>query len=220
MGGCLAKLFGGRNASLTEMVSATHKHFDDSGNAEASPDTVAEQNIKLSNEMSSPSINIVGNVTVKGNGLALADTSVEQDSAYWEWFIEDLNSSGKGLVKFGVCTKKNAEFYKALEENQSHDEINTGDNMTILMREVPLLKQGDTVGVAVQQSDLPMIQFFHNGDQKYELSINRFRGTVFPALYMDDGASCTATLVFKEADFRYSTPSSRFQPLMAERSIV
>jgi hypothetical protein len=124
MGGCLAKLFGGRKVSLTEMVSSTHKHFDNDAVDEEAGDSsaVAEQNIQISKEMSSLGIVIEG-AKVKGNGLALADISVEQDSAYWEWSIDDVaeDSSG-GLVKFGVCTRKNAEFYKAMAENEKNGE--------------------------------------------------------------------------------------------------
>jgi hypothetical protein len=92
--------------------------------------------------------------------------------------------------------------------------------MTILMKAMPTLKKGDTIGVAVQHSDLPMIQFLYNGEQMYDLSINRFRGTVFPALYMEPNPSCIATLVYKHGDLKQAPPSTRFQPLMAERSIV
>ena len=57
------------------------------------------------------------------------------------------------------------------------------DDGTALMRSIPNLKHGDTVGVALQQSDLPMIQFLVNGEPLHHLAINRFRGTVYPSVW-------------------------------------
>ena len=95
--------------------------------------------------------------------------------------------------------------------------------MTVLMRAIPQLRNGDVVGVAVQQSDLPMIQFIHNGELKHELAINRFRGSVFPSIFLSKEAaesSCIATAIFGEKEFQQHPPNPRFLPLMAARSIV
>lgn len=53
---------------------------------------------------------------MSGHGLALAGVSVEQDAAYWEAHI-DIAGEGSSIdVMFGVATKKDRKFYKALEE--------------------------------------------------------------------------------------------------------
>lgn len=84
-----------------------------------------------------------------------------------------------------------------------------------------MVKEGDVVGVAVQQSDLPMIQLFLNGEQQYDKSINRFRGTVYPSFLLPDSNEKTALRVrFREGEFKQSPPSTRFSPVMVARGLV
>lgn len=91
----------------------------------------------------------------------------------------------------------------------------------------------DTIGIAVQQSDLPMIQFFRNGEPLHELAINRFRGTVYPSLYLpslketqgsEEGTNneqgVTVRLIFNESDFQEMAPGIRFGPLIVARGII
>jgi hypothetical protein len=62
---------------------------------------------------------------VSGNGLALVGCSIEQDAAYWEWQIERIGAGGGSVdddenekanaPKFGVATKKDQKFYRALQ---------------------------------------------------------------------------------------------------------
>lgn len=52
--------------------------------------------------------------------MALAGVGIEQDAAYWEWHIKVSEGSKSEDIKFGVATKKNAAFYKSLDE-QSGD---------------------------------------------------------------------------------------------------
>ena len=93
----------------------------------------------------------------------------------------------------------------------------SGDDGTALMRPVSV-RDGDTVGVAVQQSDLPMIQFLLNGEPLHEIAINRFRGSVFPAIYVREGIK--AEVVFDEDNFKELSPHARFGPLIAARGII
>ena len=100
------------------------------------------------------------------------------------------------------------------------------------MRAIPNLKHGDTVGVAVQQSDLPMIQFLVNGEPLHQLAINRFRGTVYPSIWLpviqtnDDSkeygenSEFSATIIFDEDKFRELAPHARFGPLISARGII
>lgn len=167
---------------------------------------------EISKKMSNPSITFLNkenkpkNCTISGTGLALACVSVEQDAAYWEWHVGTQNGSesstdkssdeeffendegeeedNENCIKVGVATKKNRKFYRILEANDDGDDVPMEDDGTALMRAIPNLKHGDTVGVAVQQSDLPMIQFLVNGEPLHHLAINRFRGTVYPSIWL------------------------------------
>jgi hypothetical protein len=79
----------------------------------------------------------------------------------------------------------------------------------------------DVIGVCVLQSDLPMLQFYLNGEQLHDKSINRFRGSVYPAVYLPaDNEGLSLRLVFRENSFLKSPPSSRFCPVMVARGLV
>lgn len=198
--------------------------------------------------MSAPTIQIQGS-KLSGSGLSLARISVEQDAAYWEWHVsvpgcpsrtddegegddgfQDVQVNGSDgddhlAVKFGVATRKDKTFYKSLEED-----ADSRDDGTFLMRPIPGLRDGDVVGVAVQQSDLPMIQMLLNGEPLTECTINRFRGTVFPSVYIPPGAGgeverledegISLKLEFDEDNFKEMSPHARFGPLLAARGII
>ncbi len=78
----------------------------------------------------------------------------------------------------------------------------------------------------MQQSDLPMLQFMLNGEQLYSTYVNRFRGVVYPSLFLpnententDDNLALR--IVFKESEFQKAPPSSRFIPVMVARGLV
>lgn len=94
-------------------------------------------------------------------------------------------------------------------------------NGTKWMRKVEV-QNDDIVGVAVQQSDLPMIQFFLNGEPLHESAVNRFRGTVYPAICLPESAEETlkVDVVVAEEKFKRMSPSARFGPIIVARSIV
>jgi hypothetical protein len=89
------------------------------------------------------------------------------------------------------------------------------------MRKVEV-QDGDVVGVAMQQSDLPMVQFFHNGEPLHELAVNRFRGTVYPAICLPKSSSemLEVTAVLLEDKFKQMSPAAKFGPIIVARSIV
>jgi hypothetical protein len=89
---------------------------------------------------------------------------------------------------------------------------------TDLMRKIAV-KHKDTVGVAVQQCDLPMVQFLLNGEPLHTLSINRFRGNVYPSVFLPENDGLTARLVFKESEFQQLSPHARFGPLIVARGL-
>jgi hypothetical protein len=62
------------------------------------------------------------------------------------------------------------------------------------MRKIKV-SQGDIVGIAVQQSDLPMVQFLLNGEPLPSLSVNRFRGAVYPSIYLPENDGLVVSMV-------------------------
>jgi hypothetical protein len=106
-------------------------------------------------------------------------------------------------------------------------------NGTQWMRRIDI-ENGDVIGVAVQQSDLPMVQFSLNGEPLHISAINRFKGTVYPSIFLpelgdEDGGggeaaksdtTITASLVVDEHEFKHKSPGQRFLPLIVARSIV
>lgn len=151
---------------------------------------------------------------------------------------DDDNGQDSYALKFGVATRKDRSFYKSLENAEAEgDEASSLDDGTVLMRPVPKLHHGDVIGVAVQQSDLPMIQILLNGEPLTECTINRFRGTVFPAVYIPPGAGSgngggggmrdrledeglSVVAEFNEDQFKEMSPHARFGPLLVSRGII
>jgi len=85
------------------------------------------------------------------------------------------------------------------------------------------VENGDVIGVAVQQSDLPMVQFTLNGEALHISAINRFRGTVYPSICLPETSKelqAEITLVTAEDEFRHPTFGNRFLPLIVARSVV
>lgn len=99
---------------------------------------------------------------------------------------------------------------------------------TDMMRKIAVSNE-DVLGVAVQQSDLPMVQFLLNGKPMHELAINRFRGTVYPSIYLpppppesatENKSGLKVTLVLSEKDFKQLSPHARFGPVIVARGLI
>ena len=133
---------------------------------------------------------------VKGTGLALVGVLIEQDAACWEWHML-LDKSGSGNyeeegghpLKVSVSTEKDKDFYQMIEAGDNGEDVKVDDDGTKFMQGISNLKDDMVIGVAVQYSDLPMIQFYVNGE--FAHAINRFRGTTYPSIYLRgcDGVS-------------------------------
>lgn len=169
----------------------------------------------VSARMTAPTVSILDDgICVKGSGLALVGGSaIEQDAAYWEWQIELPSKQQCDTIMFGVCTKKDRKFYTESEDKENNSEP--------FMRSIEC-QNGDVVGVATQQSDLPMIQFTHNGEIMHDKAVNRFRGTVYPSIYLpfpaDENLKVRALL--EENEFQHITPAAKFGPIIIARNIV
>jgi len=125
--------------------------------------------------MSSPSIQVTDGLCATGSGLALIGTALEQDAAYWEFHITLPAKKHVDTILFGVSSKKDRNFYNELTDKGQHEEegLSSDSNGTGWMRCVEGLQNGDVIGIAIQQSDLPMVQFFHNGEPLYDIAVNR-----------------------------------------------
>lgn len=155
-------------------------------------------------EMSAPTIqtSIDSSDEVKGHGLALVDVTVEQDRAYWEWRIRiDSDTASTSYPMFGVSNKRNAKFYQILSEStlppQKHG--------TKFMVEFPNLSDGDVIGIVVKQSEIPMIQLYLNGVVQEDLVVTRFRGTVYPSIFLPEctAGSMNAKFLYREDQFAF-----------------
>ena len=157
--------------------------------------------------MSAPTIetSIDSSDEVKGHGLALLDVTVEQDRAYWEWRVRmNGEATSSWPPMFGVSNKRNAKFYEILAESSVPPE----KHGTKFMCTVPNLEDGDVIGIVVRQSEIPMIQLYLNGEAKDSLVVNRFRGTVYPSIFLPECSegSISASFRYREDQFIKGPP--------------
>lgn len=219
MGGCCSCLSSKENGASETEMTGHNKNRSDGDNNSSGPALV------VARHMTAPTVEIEKDgSTLKGSGLALVGVNVEQDAAYWEWQIKKFDDTDQNdddpstALMFGLATKKNSKFYRAMEINEESEDSSNIDKGTALMRSITELQDGDTIGVAVQQSDLPMIQFLLNGEPLHELAINRFRGSVYPSIYMQEGFQ--VKFVTDENQFKEMSPHARFGPLIVARGII
>ena len=173
---------------------------------------------------------------IMGSGLALGSVPIEQDAAYWEFHIlEDSKSSNNDATGEG-----NNDLFEALQfgvsrrpsKGQSIDKVmqsdGSSDESLSFLRSIPNLVEGDVVGVAVQQSDLPMVQFLVNGEPMHHMAINRIRGMVFPAICLCEQESNSGSnkgmfkveFVFDSSRWKMEAPHPKFGAIIVARSIV
>lgn len=154
--------------------------------------------------MSAPTIqtSIDSSDELNGHGLALADVNVEQDRAYWEWRVKmNGETASTSYPMFGVSNKRNPKFYQILAESA----VPPHKHGTKFMVAVPNLNDGDVVGVVVKQSEIPMIQLYLNGVIQEDLTVSRFRGTVYPSIFLPECTvgSMSAKFLYREDHFAY-----------------
>ncbi|KAJ1445849.1 hypothetical protein M885DRAFT_548572 [Pelagophyceae sp. CCMP2097] len=129
---------------------------------------------------------------VWGNGSAYASTPIEQDAAYWEVHVE---STG-GTFRVGVCREAEADALPSeLGDEKSSWALKSEDAGAV---------EGDVIGVAFGQAELPNLSFFLNGELLDHAQVNRIRGEVFPAASVAGGARLRC--VFDEANFEHAPP--------------
>mmetsp|Transcript_35149 Transcript_35149/g.100639 ORF Transcript_35149/g.100639 Transcript_35149/m.100639 type:complete len:191 (-) Transcript_35149:38-610(-) len=141
-------------------------------------------------------------IRVAGDGIALGDTVVEQDSAYWEVEVLDLGDNrGGATCQIGVAHDLSGQLLDSqLGASQGSWTVGAED-----------LSQGDVVGVAFGKGNLPNLEFYLNGKLLDGPSVMRITGEVFPAVSVAGGAALH--VVFKEALFKH-TPPGRSQQII------
>jgi hypothetical protein len=141
---------------------------------------------------------------VTGIGIAYTSTAIEQDAAYWELHVE-----GAEVFRIGVC--------RELASDQLEGELGDKVSSWALNSEVAGAVEGDVIGVAFGQAELPNLSFFLNGELLEQGQINRIRGVVFPAVFVAKGAKLRC--VFDEANFEH-TPPRTHSALRVTQSII
>uniref|UniRef100_A0A6U3RHZ8 Uncharacterized protein n=1 Tax=Ditylum brightwellii TaxID=49249 RepID=A0A6U3RHZ8_9STRA len=211
---------------------------DDEGNEE---ETLMK--ITIDGEMSAPTIQVSNeNQTVLGHGLAVVDcavnSSTQNDTSYWEWHIEEsmngsaLEVEGGGdndnCLMFGVSTKRNQNFYEILS-NSAGSKTMMIMQCTKLMKKLPNISHEDIVGVAIDtkpnagKPGNPTIQLYINGELNETFDLSRFRGDIYPAVWLPSSFAggekeVVVTFVHHERDFKQLSPHAKFQPLNARKT--
>jgi len=133
---------------------------------------------------------------IKGTGICLATTSLQQDRAYFEFKV---NKQGSGSFQVGVASRR------------CNLDGELGDDSTLSwgFQSSAGIKDGDVIGVSYDQADLPCANFFHNGQLLENERLTGMRGELYPACAVRGGAQLTANFghVFEyepPAQFKYS----------------
>ncbi|KAK9504612.1 hypothetical protein O3M35_010909 [Rhynocoris fuscipes] len=145
-----------------------------------------------------------------GAGGVLCSAPLVQNKSYFEVKLQQ-----SGIWGVGVATK-NADLSLAPGGNDSESWVYCSDgsikhNSTPVHQNLIAAQEGDTIGVTYDHIEL---NFYING-KCLEKPVSGIRGTVYPALYVDDGA----VLDFIPQDFIAPQPSG-FEAIMLEKSLL
>ena len=143
---------------------------------------------------------------VSGSGAALAAAPVEQDSAYWEIVVVK-----PGPMQLGVSRKMPAKLLDAGLDGK------VGDPPKSWTFDGGKLAEGDVVGVAFTQCDLPNLSFTKNGEPTRESDVKKIGGMVYPVVSV--GGEAVIRVVFAPESFANAPPPGA-KPLMVVRSIL
>ncbi|KPJ13738.1 SPRY domain-containing protein 7 [Papilio machaon] len=179
-----------------------------------------------------------------GSGCTLGNAPLVQNKAYFEvklqqggvWAVglatrdTDLNRVHGGFDKESWCLNSdgtvrhdNIELYhlrpasrdsptELLVSTESPDHVEDkaeSDNPDSTVATMPV--EGDVIGIAYDHVEM---NFFLNG-KNMEIPVRNIKGTVYPALYVDDGAILDIIL----DNFRYPPPSG-YEKIMVEQSLL
>lgn len=186
---------------------------------------------------------IKGGQRACGSGGVIANTPLLQSKSYFEvklqqggqWSVglatqqTDLNQTKGGFDKESWClTSDNAIYHNAKplhklekrpEQQENNAKLELGSDLarlessvsSALVNTTGIPQEGDTIGVAYDHVEL---NFYLNGTN-LNVPVLNVRGTVFPCLYVDDGAILDIVL----DNFSYSVPQG-FERILIEQSLL
>jgi hypothetical protein len=150
--------------------------------------------------------------SIEGHGTAVGSCSLDCDTGYWEVHV-GKNPNG---IKIGVV-RYNSKKPTSLEEPM----VGGGEGVTPswCLSETEL-KEGDVVGICWDQTDLPMLSFYINGNLNVTGSVTRIRpaNEICPAVSVEEGSSCE--IVFDGNHFLKPCPSSKFTMIVCATSLI
>ena len=76
------------------------------------------------------------------------------------------------------------------------------------------------IGIYWDQTDLPMLSFYLNGELLLKKSINRIRPAtdIYPAVSIADGSSCN--IVFDAAGFKFPPKTKKFTMIVCATQLI
>lgn len=185
---------------------------------------------------------IKGGQRACGSGGVIANTPLLQSKSYFEvklqqggqWSVglatqqTDLNQAKGGFDKESWCLTSDNVIYnnaKPLHKLEKRPEgengkLDTGPKdlakiessvSSALVNNTGIPQEGDTIGVAYDHVEL---NFYLNGTN-LNVPVLNVRGTVFPCLFVDDGAILDIVL----DNFSYSAPPG-FERILIEQSLL
>ncbi|XP_037030867.1 SPRY domain-containing protein 7 [Bradysia coprophila] len=173
-----------------------------------------------------------------GSGGALTSAPLVQSKSYFEvklqqnghWSVglatrkTDLNKTKGGTDKESWCLGSdnlvlhdNIEVHKlSMKSNDICSSLDNINGTTVIVpesqsNETGIPCEGDTLGVAYDHVEL---NFYLNG-KKLDIPVLNVKGTVYPVLFVDDGAILDIIL----DDFNYGPPPG-FEKIMIEQSLL
>ncbi|XP_026191011.1 uncharacterized protein LOC34619329 [Cyclospora cayetanensis] len=156
---------------------------------------------------------VVSGLQLGGEGLAVADTAVEQDRCVFEVCVLT-----PGEIHVGVCRLPWAE---ELQDAQSFISGKQSWMTPLGAPDVPAVEEGDIITCAVDQSDSPAkVNLLLNGMPLPASSRSGIHGEVWPAVFIRKGA--TIKWAFDSSDLRHLNvlQDRGYQPLMASRNLI
>mmetsp|Transcript_22334 Transcript_22334/g.68930 ORF Transcript_22334/g.68930 Transcript_22334/m.68930 type:complete len:196 (-) Transcript_22334:2489-3076(-) len=132
---------------------------------------MAETEVELSATRKGSQVRLEGG-EVHGSGTVFADAAIHQDAAYWE--VKIIKNGGRIVWGISRDIERDA-LNAALSIKEGEDSACVLDSANLDPTSNPdpedeaphsgimVLNTNDVLGVYVQQSDLPMVQFYCNG---------------------------------------------------------
>ena len=161
---------------------------------------------------------------ISGTGVAYSSNTIEQDAAYapgvlnhstpstrrldprryWEVVVETA-----GPFRIGVA--------RALKGGALAGSIGDEEKSWALASASCECSDGDVIGIAFGQAELPNLRFYRNGDELPKAEVQRVRGAVHPAVSV--AGSTKLRCVFDEGQFKHEPPRGH-SALRASQSLI